>query len=60
MKDEDIRKAAIIVRASVKEAIGKVIGDKQIEEERIAEKSANPTMPAAGAIKNGAGNGPSE
>ena len=60
MKDADIRKAAKRVRASVKEAIGKVTGDKRIEAEGAAEKLASQTMPAAGEIKNGTGNDPSE
>ena len=41
MTDADIRKAAKRVRASVKEAIGKVTGDKRIEAEGAAEKSAS-------------------
>lgn len=60
MTDEDIRKAAKRVRASVKEAIGKMIGDKRIEAEGAAEKLASQTMPAAGGIKNGSGNDPSK
>jgi uncharacterized protein YjbJ (UPF0337 family) len=56
MKDANIRKAAKRVRASVKEAIGKVTGDKRIEAEGAAEKLASQTMPAAGEIKNGSGN----
>lgn len=48
------------MRASVKEAIGKVTGDKRIEAEGAAEKLASQTMPAAGEIKNGSGNDPSE
>ena len=60
MKDADIRKAAKRVRASVKEAIGKVTGDKRIEAEGAAEQLASQTMPAAGEIKNGTGNDPSD
>ena len=60
MKDEDIGKAAKRVRASVKEAIGKLTGDKRIEAEGVAEKSASQTMPIAGEIKKGTGSDPSE
>jgi hypothetical protein len=45
MKDVDIRKSAKRVKASVKEAIGKVTGDKRVEVEGAAEKSASQTMP---------------
>jgi uncharacterized protein YjbJ (UPF0337 family) len=58
--NEDIRKAAKRVRASIKEAIGKVTGDKRIEAEGAAEKSASQSMPVAGAIRDGTGNDPSE
>ena len=60
MKNADIRKAARRVRASVKEAIGRVTGDKQIEAEGAAEQSASQTMPVAGEIKDGTGSDPSE
>lgn len=60
MKDADIRKAAKRVRASVKEAIRKLTGDKRIEAEGAAEKLASQMMPAAGKIKNGTRNDPSE
>jgi stress response protein YsnF len=44
MTDEDIRKAAKRARASVREDIGKVTGDKRIEAEGAAEKLASQTM----------------
>ncbi|MFZ5707490.1 MAG: CsbD family protein [Pseudomonadota bacterium] len=56
MDSNRIKGEARKVKGSIKEAAGKIIGDRTLEAEGIAEKAAGTAQAAAGKLADGARN----